>query len=354
MKFDKIVSIFGNAQAGVTPAPAKTEFSAETNLPSNSPTFSPSYGALDIETNAPISDTTIATSIAPTLNPVLASFAPISDAPTVAPAPALNVAAPTASPTKTSSISLSPEELENRLGVANSYCASSLQDATENCSSKLATCNEGDPPCIIGTACFGNVVCTLAGDSDADLPPKSLESLNSTSAVESSNELTKTPTSSPSATVSQNLNKVTCGHICLRPLTHEECTGVGNSILVFSDCTSVGVGQVCQSLGECGSKALIHNCRGHSVYQRLLPDQCNLSVQIAPPSLQPTPARDISLNDILNNQNTPYSQTDYGSIENAWWRDVPLNKNNATSNLMGSLSCLVAAVVETFILLHSL
>ena len=351
-KFDKIVSIFGKAQAGVTPAPSGTGFGAETILPSNSPTFSPSSrqvsDALDFNTNAPISDTTAAGSKAPTSNPVIASDAPIS----VTTAPVLNIALPTTLSTPIASITLSPEELENRLGVVNNYCASSLQDAKDNCSIKLATCNVGDPPCIIGTACFGNVVCTLPGVSvHTDLPTKQPESSNSPSAIDGLNEPSHTTSYYPTAAGSQNLSPVTCGHICLRPLSDEECIGAGNSILVFSDCTSVGVGQVCQSLGECGSKALIHNCRGHSVYQRVLPDECGLSTHLVSPSLQPITVSDVNLNDVLTDQTTQYTQQDYGSIETAWWRDVPLNKSHAANKLLSALSC---SVIQTFILLYLL
>jgi hypothetical protein len=243
-----------------------------------------------------------------------------------------------------SSDTLSPEELAKRIGFANGYCASSLEHAKEQCSIALKTCNEGDPPCIIGTACFGNVVCSIPGSVTEDDMAHILPTTTT------ADEVSDSPSNSLSPSTAVNLSPLSCGDICLRPLTPEECVGAGNSILVFSDCVSVGVGQVCQSLGECGPKALIHNCRGHSVYMRALPAQCEqiatadgVMNEISPPSTQPSPAV-VNLNDVFADKN---SKQDYGSIEGAWWRDVPFDSS------AGSILRMTLCFTTTFILFYT-
>lgn len=351
-KFDTIVSILGDAQAGVTPAPSitsvnslvetesptlKTSSEASNAVNTNFPSKSPVSGAPAIHTTAPVSGLTSLGTNSPTRSyvPIVTTSAPISNTAVV----------PTTSPTSMTADTLSPEELSNRLGFANGYCASSIQDAKDNCASTLKTCNEGDPPCIMGTACFTNIVCTLPVTADLSQSPQG-----------SSNnpERSHSPSFPPTPSASLTMTAISCGHICLRPLTEEECTGAGNAILVFSDCVSVGVGQVCQSLGECGPKALIHNCRGDSAFMRVLPDQCgqistdDISTGTTRPSSHPSSTA-VSLNDALTDQTSQYSQQDFGSIENAWWRDVSLN-----SSLIISASLPHFLIVVSFILFHLL
>ena len=223
--------------------------------------------------------------------------------------------------------------MTNRLGQVNNFCASSLQDAEENCSKKLVTCNDDDPPCALGTACFGNILCNSSGDivQDADRD-------NTNPPVVSDENISEYPSYSPSAI--QLFVPVLCGDICLRPLVPVECISLGNSILILSDCVSVGVGQHCQSLGECGPNALIRNCRAHNVFMRALPADCLQNT-----SPQPTPAA-VDLSDILAEQTSQYTQQDYGSIENAWWTDVVFNSSSKMS------ISLISLAIVSFIFLH--
>lgn len=335
-----IVSIFGRVQAGITPAPSISY--VESAQPTESPTVTPSL------ITSQVSGTSIlGAHVSPSSEPMESPMESQSDVPSLQPSEVSNPGLSFTSSTSAAANSLSPEELANRLQLTNSYCAASLQEAKDKCSLALTTCNDNDPPCVIGTACFGNVVCSMPGENPT-------ESSN-LAADEDTRESSQVPSTSPSVAAPLLLSPVSCGQICLRPLIKEECTGVGNSILHFSDCASVGVGQICQSLGECGPKALIHNCRGHSVYIRVLPDQCSqLTTDDAPmgttssPSLPPSP-QEVSLNDALASQTSQYSQQDYGSVENAWWRDVPLNSSTANSSTM--LSWLFAV---SFILLYTI
>jgi hypothetical protein len=82
---------------------------------------------------------------------------------------------------------------------------------------------------------------------------------------------------------------------------------------------------------------------------RALPDQCP---QIAtadeitndsPPSTQPSPAA-VSLNGVFADKD---SKQNYGSIEGAWWRDVPFN--SSTGNALSMTLCFAAV----FILLYT-
>jgi hypothetical protein len=82
---------------------------------------------------------------------------------------------------------------------------------------------------------------------------------------------------------------------------------------------------------------------------RALPDQCP---QIAtadevtndsPPSTQPSPAS-LDLNDVFADKD---SKQNYGSIEGAWWRDVPFNSST------GSPLSMTRCFATVFILLYT-
>lgn len=69
----------------------------------------------------------------------------------------------------------------NSLGSKQNYCAENETDLVTSCG-LAPTCNDGDPPCPLGTLCFGDHVCAIEGQS---LAP-------------SSNKI-KTPSYSPSS-----------------------------------------------------------------------------------------------------------------------------------------------------------
>ena len=95
-------------------------------------------------TNAPISNAPVSGA------PV--SYAPISNAP-MSNAPITSL--PTPNPTI---YTLTEEELADRFTNMNRYCAASLSQVYELCSTSLYTCNNGEM-CGIGTYCFSNIVC---------------------------------------------------------------------------------------------------------------------------------------------------------------------------------------------------
>jgi hypothetical protein len=310
------VSIFGSTQAGDTltttsPTTAKLP-------PSNAPTLRPS-----LRLN-PASDA-----------PVMRTKAPMSDlvTRTQKPAPSAPSGAPIA-PSNNEEVTLSADELADRLQFAYSYCGSSLQDVQYNCSTTLKTCNADDPPCDVGQACFRNVICTThAASSENQLP-----------LAESSSSATLA-SSSPSPIAPQSLDTVLCGQACLRPLSNEECAGAGNT--VFPDCLSIEVGEVCESKGECGPSLLVRNCEDQNVFLRVTPDQCSpITHNLHPPTIltstsEPTSSPEPSavtatLDEILADQ---ASQADYGNIGAAWWRDVPLE----------SASCMLSAALPLFL-----
>ena len=297
-------------------------------MPSKSPTLGPSSKIVSdspmvkvISTDTPISLAPITFSPAPSHTPSLPANTQVT------------ILSTADSPLSSIDITITQEELTNRLGHVNNFCASSLQDAEENCSKKLVRCNDDDPPCALGTACFGNILCNSSGDivQDADRD-------NTNPPVVSDENISEYPSYSPSAI--QLFVPVSCGDICLRPLVPVECISLGNSILILSDCVSVGVGQHCQSLGECGPNALIRNCRAHNVFMRALPADCLQNT-----SPQPTPAA-VDLSDILAEQTSQYTQQDYGSIENTWWTDVVFNSSSKMS------ISLISLVIVSFIFLH--
>lgn len=286
----------------------------------------------------------------PTVN-MISTDTPTSSAPiTFTPAPShtpslpaktqVTILSTTDSPLSSADITVTEEELANRLQNANNFCASSLQDAEENCATKLVTCNDDDPPCALGTACFGNISCNSSGDGVQDVAQDVAQDDLEPPVISQEKSISESPSSSLSPSAIQLLAPVPCGDICLRPLEPVECISAGNSILTLSNCVSVGVGQLCQSLGECGPNALIRNCRAHNVFMRTLPADCGQNS-----SPQPTPAA-VDLSDILAEQTSQYTQQDYGSIENAWWTDVVFNSSSKMS------TSLIRLVVISIILVH--
>eukprot|EP00804_Cyclotella_cryptica_P006850 CCRYP_010966-RC/>CCRYP_010966-RC protein AED:0.09 eAED:0.09 QI:59/0.92/0.86/1/0.85/0.8/15/815/1501 len=336
-KFDKIVSIFGTVQAnGGTLLPSTTAPTTDIVIPSNPPSLRPSMRLKAKETYSPtatVFDPSISTvSGAPIIT---SASTPVSAAPvsTKTNAATSNTLVTTTSSPPTAESTLSSTELANRVNFSNSYCASSLQDAKDNCATSLKTCNPDDPPCAIGTACFGNVICFLPGAAIRHEP--------SASPSEDTHSLSPIPTDSPSSAVPPELSTISCGQICLRPLKKEECVGAEVSLAEFPDCLGIEIGEMCQTHGECGPIAFLNNCDGISVFVRVFPHQCSPTADVvlldgppqsshpaAPyssPSSNPTvspepPSTIISLNEI-NTSPTQHSYQNYGDYESAWWRD---------------------------------
>lgn len=339
-KFDKIVSIFGSVQAnGGTPFPSTSTPTADFFIPSNPPSLRPSVKLKASETYSPTS-TTSDLSI-PTVSDapiIMRTSTPVSAAPVVSKtnAATLNTSVTTTSSLPTVESTLSSDDLASRINFSNSYCASSLQDAKNNCATTLRTCNPDDPPCVIGTACFGNVICSLPGAAIQNEP--------SISPLEAINLLSSIPSQSPSPPVPLKLGTISCGQICLRPLNEEECKGVVVSVPEFPDCLGIDIGEMCQTRGECGPIAFLYNCNGISVFVRAFPHECSptadaISSDVAPQSSQPElhdslpssnpamspepPSANISLSDIIIST-TQHSHPDYADVEFSWWRDSPM------------------------------
>lgn len=286
-KFDKLISIFTKAQNGpVIETVAPTTAPKQTPFPSKSPTSRPTLRPTAKDTMSPVTN------------------APISLAPTTL-------------------FRLSPEELSSRLNVPNSYCATSIDDARTNCATAtMLTCNEGDPPCVIGTACFGNVLC-YPDVNDAQMDSEE----------------------SPNPAASLVLNTVTCGENCLRPLNFNECQGATHTVSSFPKCLGIAIGEVCESQGECGPKALIGNCDGdRSVFIRVFVEQCSSTadaqvetIKAAKPTMypsispEPSPVADVGV--VATSSSSPVKPNrendEYSIGLNAWWKDVPLGKNGS-------------------------
>ena len=247
-KFEKVISVFGKAQMGTS---HEGQTSSPTGKPFNPPTFSPTENPI----TAPTPHPTLRTNLNPSTAVSRVTHAPATVTPvqfkkTSSPtfnmtlAPSRVTIAPakveTMPPTSEGEFSLSTEELEHRLKFANNYCASSLEDAKARCATTLRTCNTGEMPCAIGTACFEHVVCYI---------PESIDDSESSALAQSG--ASSTSSLSPAATVV--LNTVSCKEICLRPLSETECVVGGDELTSLPDCLSVAIGEMCENRGECGT-----------------------------------------------------------------------------------------------------
>ncbi|KAL7518396.1 hypothetical protein ACHAWX_004794 [Stephanocyclus meneghinianus] len=68
-------------------------------------------------------------------------------------------------------LTISAEEVAQRMSSPNNYCATSLDQILMACSYSLKTCNDGEPMCPLGTNCFGNVVCPGPTTAPITQPP---------------------------------------------------------------------------------------------------------------------------------------------------------------------------------------
>lgn len=244
--FDKIIDIFAKAQTGKldveeTPAPIQQEqllTSPPAEKPSNNPTSHPS--------DTPIFE--------PLLTTVVETDAPISASPTTKNPTSSPSYIPSSYPSSVELSGLSIDELSYRLNFANNYCATSLDDAKDRCTtSSMMTCNEGDPPCAAGTACFGNVLCSLPMDYVSN------------------------PTLSPKLAPNDEQASISaiCGGVCLVSLDTADCP-VGDAANAFlPDCLSVAVGGVCEGNGECGTNPELKNCGNRNIYTREFYEKCS-------------------------------------------------------------------------------
>jgi len=244
--FDKIIDIFAKAQTGKldieeTLAPIQQEqllTSPPAEKPSNNPTSHPS--------DRPIFE--------PPLTTVVETDAPITASPTTKNPTSSPSYTPSSYPSSVELSSLSLDELSYRLNFANNYCATSLDDAKDRCTtSSMMTCNKGDPPCAVGTACFGNVLCSLPMDNVTN------------------------PTLSPQLAPNDEQASISaiCGGVCLVPLDTADCP-VGDAAKAFlPDCLNVAVGGVCEGNGECGTNPELKNCGNRNIYTREFYEKCS-------------------------------------------------------------------------------
>jgi len=286
-KFEKTMHYFENAQYGSLEEDETTATRRPTFVPTTKPTMKPSTVALMNPVDSP-------TTTRPTEHATLRATIGISEATfLISPQPAatssngkIDIPSPDSGVVREEDYKLTPGELSNRLNYANNYCASSSMEADAKCASSLRTCNPGDPPCRLGTACWKNIICSIVW-SDMDFGPANNEEITPESetllesppppSVSFPSE-SNTPKESPSPDESDYAsNAFPCNGACLRPLSVDECTAGGNMIAWLPSCLDIDVGQMCENKGECGGVARVNtgDCPGGmDVLLRVLAEQC--------------------------------------------------------------------------------
>ena len=158
---------------------------------------------------------------------------------------------------------------------SSSYCGYSIAQVNGNCASAK--------PCPSGksTDCDGLEVCftdTSCGGSSSE---------ESTSATTTSTSAT---TVSIESTVSATLSEEEiCDDLCLDILPSEFCP----TDLNLPNCLSIGIGEVCESDGECATDDSLNNCGTYDIYVKVAcgfntPTQGQLMRGTLPPTPQPS------------------------------------------------------------------
>ena len=324
--FNKIILTFAKAQTGkldevaTAPSPTNSPLKLSTSMPTKGPAKEPTLQPSSRADSKPSSSVFLMTD-----SPV--SMAPVTADPTTSPLTAID------------NPGLTAEELAERFNVANNYCASSLDDARADCAtSKIKTCNAADPPCAIGTACFGNVVCLIPGSHDV--------------------------TGTTNTAFGPPENSASCDGVCLVPLLADECP-IGDAASAYlPDCLSIAVGGVCEGAGDCGTNVELNNCGDRDIYTRVFLEKCSSKtdsissvenietmqlISTAPSSSEPPSAAVINVaypNGTMPNNNSGADvgpeefDEQQGYFDNSppenvelrgigtWWRDVPLRSGS--------------------------
>ena len=158
---------------------------------------------------------------------------------------------------------------------SSSYCGYSVAQVNGNCA--------GAKPCPSGqsTDCDGLEVCftdTSCGGSSSE----------STAATTTTSATTTASVETTTATVPLSEEEI-CDTLCLDVLPSEFCP----TDLNLPNCLSVGIGDVCESDGECATDDSLNNCGTYDIYVKVAcgfntPTQGQLMRGTLPPTPQPS------------------------------------------------------------------
>lgn len=184
---------------------------------------------------------------------------------------------PGASPPSVVSPSTSPPTASSvkSFDGSSSYCGYSISQVNGNCA--------GAKPCPSGksTDCDGLEVCftdTSCGGSSSE--ESTAATITSTIA---------TTTASIETTIAILSEEEICDNLCLDVLPSEFCP----TDLNLPNCLSVGIGEVCESDGECATDDSLNNCGTYDIYVKVAcgfntPTQGQLMRGTLPPTPQPS------------------------------------------------------------------
>ena len=157
---------------------------------------------------------------------------------------------------------------------SSSYCGYSIAQVNGNCASAK--------PCPSGksTDCDGLEVC---------FADTSCEGSSSESAVATATSTSATTTVSIETTTATLSEEEICDDLCLDILPSEFCP----TDLNLPNCLSIGIGEVCESDGECATDDSLNNCGTYDIYVKVAcgfntPTQGQLMRGTLPPTPQPS------------------------------------------------------------------
>ena len=180
---------------------------------------------------------------------------------------------PGASPPSVVSPSTSPptEPPVKSFDSSSSYCGYSIAQVNGNCASAKpcpsgqSTDCDGLEVCFTGTSCGGS---------------------NSESTVATTTSTSATTAASIETTTAKLTEEEICDNLCLDVLPSEFCP----TDLNLPNCLSVGIGEVCESDGECATDDSLNNCGTYDIYVKVA---CGFNTstqgQLMRGTLPPTP-----------------------------------------------------------------
>ena len=157
---------------------------------------------------------------------------------------------------------------------SSSYCGYSIAQVNGNCASAKPCPSGQSTDCDGLEVCFTDTSCGSSSESNA------AATTTSTSATTASSIKITT------ATLSE---EEICDELCLDVLPSEFCP----TDLNLPNCLSVGIGEVCESDGECATDDLLNNCGTYDIYVKVAcgfntPTQGQFMRGTLPPTPQPS------------------------------------------------------------------